>query len=80
MAAPVTVYGPAISPAVARVAACLLEKGRAIQIQQVDMSKESRANCRYICDQYTDRGKSDPSGKKEDGAVGRAAVEQWIED
>jgi glutathione S-transferase len=27
MAAPVTVYGPVISPAVARVAACLLEKG-----------------------------------------------------
>ncbi|KAK3148443.1 hypothetical protein QOZ80_3BG0295170 [Eleusine coracana subsp. coracana] len=107
MAAPVTVYGPAISPAVARVAACLLEKDVPFQIQQVDMSKgehkspsflklqpfgqvpafkdhlttvfESRAICRYICDQYTDRGNQTLLGKKEDGAVGRAAVEQWIE-
>ncbi|EMS46511.1 Glutathione S-transferase [Triticum urartu] len=39
MAAPVTVYGPAISPAVARVAACLLEKDVAFQLEAVDMSK-----------------------------------------
>jgi glutathione S-transferase len=40
---------------------------------------ESRAICRYICDQYADRGNQILFGKKEDGAVGRAAVEQWIE-
>jgi glutathione S-transferase len=40
---------------------------------------ESRAICRYICDQYADRGNQTLFGKKEDGAVGRAAVEQWIE-
>jgi glutathione S-transferase len=39
MSAPVTVYGPAISPAVARVAACLLEKDVPFQLQPVDMSK-----------------------------------------
>jgi hypothetical protein len=39
MAAPVTVYGPVISPAVARVAACLLEKDVPFQIEPVDMSK-----------------------------------------
>jgi hypothetical protein len=39
MAAPVTVFGPVISPAVARVAACLLEKDVPFQIQPVDMSK-----------------------------------------
>ncbi|PAN51712.1 hypothetical protein PAHAL_9G614600 [Panicum hallii] len=107
MAAPVTVYGPVISPAVARVAACLLEKDVPFQIEPVDMSKgehkspsflklqpfgqvpafkdhlttvfESRAICRYICDQYADRGNQALLGKKEDGAVGRAAIEQWIE-
>ncbi|KAF8780522.1 hypothetical protein HU200_001650 [Digitaria exilis] len=107
MAAPVTVYGPVISPAVARVAACLLEKDVPFQIEPVDMSKgehkspsflklqpfgqvpafkdhlttvfESRAICRYICDQYADRGNQSLLGKKEDGAVGRAAIEQWIE-
>ena len=40
---------------------------------------ESRAICRYICDQYADRGNQALLGKKEDGAVGRAAIEQWIE-
>lgn len=107
MAAPVTVYGPAISPAVARVAACLLEKDVPFELQPVDMSKgehkspsflklqpfgqvpafkdhlttvfESRAICRYICDQYSDRGNRALLGRKEDGAVGRAAIEQWIE-
>ncbi|VAI10373.1 glutathione S-transferase F11-like [Triticum dicoccoides] len=107
MAAPVTVYGPAISPAVARVAACLLEKDVAFQLEAVDMSKgehkspsflklqpfgqvpafkdhlttvfESRAICRYICDQYSDRGNQTLLGRKEDGAVGRAAIEQWVE-
>lgn len=39
MSAPVTVYGPMISPAVARVAACLLEKDVPFQLQPVDMSK-----------------------------------------
>ncbi len=39
MAAPVTVYGPMISPAVARVAACLLEKDVPFQVEPVDMSK-----------------------------------------
>ncbi|XP_062209093.1 glutathione S-transferase F11-like [Phragmites australis] len=39
----------------------------------------SRANCRYICDQYAERGNQILLGKKEDGAVGRAAIEQWIE-
>lgn len=107
MSAPVTVYGPAISPAVARVAACLLEKDVPFQLQPVDMSKgehkspsflklqpfgqvpafkdhlttvfESRAICRYICDQYSDRGNRTLLGREEDGAVGRAAIEQWIE-
>ncbi|KAF7055823.1 hypothetical protein CFC21_063303 [Triticum aestivum] len=107
MAAPVTVYGPAISPAVARVAACLLEKDVPFQLEAVDMSKgehkspsflklqpfgqvpafkdhlttvfESRAICRYICDQYSDRGNQTLLGRKEDGAVGRAAIEQWVE-
>jgi glutathione S-transferase len=40
---------------------------------------ESRAICRYICDQYADSGNQALFGKKEDGAVGRAAIEQWIE-
>jgi glutathione S-transferase len=40
---------------------------------------ESRAICRYICDQYADSGNQALLGKKEDGAVGRAAIEQWIE-
>uniref|UniRef100_A0A0A9FTC3 glutathione transferase n=1 Tax=Arundo donax TaxID=35708 RepID=A0A0A9FTC3_ARUDO len=107
MAAPVTVYGPVISPAMARVAACLLEKDVPFQLEPVDMSKgehkspsflklqpfgqvpafkdhlttvfDSRAICRYICDQYADRGNQTLLGKKEDGAVGRAAIEQWIE-
>ena len=39
MSAPVTVYGPAISPAVARVAACLMEKDMPFELQPVDMSK-----------------------------------------
>ncbi|BAF10800.1 glutathione S-transferase F11 [Oryza sativa Japonica Group] len=107
MAAPVTVYGPMISPAVARVAACLLEKDVPFQVEPVDMSKgehkspsflklqpfgqvpafkdslttvfESRAICRYICDQYADSGNKTLMGRKEDGAVGRAAIEKWIE-
>jgi glutathione S-transferase len=40
---------------------------------------ESRAICRYICDQYADRGNRTLLGREEDGAVGRAAIEQWIE-
>jgi glutathione S-transferase len=40
---------------------------------------ESRAICRYICDQYADRGNQVLFGKKEGGAVGRATIEQWIE-
>jgi glutathione S-transferase len=40
---------------------------------------QSSAICRYICDQYADSGNQALLGKKEDGAVGRAAIEQWIE-
>jgi hypothetical protein len=39
MAAPVTVYGPVISPVVACVEVCLLEKDEPFQIELMDMSK-----------------------------------------
>nr|ANH58196.1 glutathione S-transferase [Dracaena cambodiana] len=40
---------------------------------------ESRAICRYICDQYADRGNQMLMGRKEGGLVERYWVEQWLE-
>ncbi|PKA56027.1 Glutathione S-transferase F11 [Apostasia shenzhenica] len=88
----VTVYGPAMSTAVSRVLACLLEKDVPFQLVAVDLAKaqhrspdflkiqaESRAICRYICDKYAEKGNKGLLGRKEGGFVERAWVEQWLE-
>ncbi|KAK8945385.1 Glutathione S-transferase F10 [Platanthera guangdongensis] len=120
--AAVTVYGPPLSTAVARVLACLFEKEVSFQLAAVDMAKgqhkspdflklqglvwqaggisaeitappdrhrvscvrlisaeisdESRAISRYICDKYADQGYKALFGNS---ILERARIDQWLE-
>lgn len=50
-----------------------------VNIMFSNLAAESRAICRYICDQYADRGNQMLMGRKEGGLVERYWVEQWLE-